>query len=126
MRSHPVRDGLPVRLGQRADFSTRALLVAPKSEQRVYLYHAQVRWLPLVALGLSLGAFFAISFIGCILLGLIVPDGGMHRPWLQLFPGFEWLTARGVVLGLVWTQVYAWWAALAFGSRFNFFAARSG
>jgi hypothetical protein len=88
--------------------------------------HAQVRWLPLVALGLSLGAFFAISFLGCILLGLIVSDGGMHRPWLQFFPGFEWLTARGVVLGLVWTQVYAWWTALAFGSLFNFFAARSG
>ena len=86
----------------------------------------QVQRVPLVPLGLSVGTFFAISFFGCILLGLIVPDGAMHRPWLQFFPGFEWLTARGVVLGLVWTQVYAWWAALAFGSRFNFFAARSG
>ena len=37
MPLHPVRNGLPVRLGQRADFSTRALLVAPKSEQRIYL-----------------------------------------------------------------------------------------
>jgi hypothetical protein len=72
-----------------------------------------------------MGSFLAISFIGCILLGLVVPDAGLHRPWLQFFPGFEWLTARGVILGLVWTQVYAWYTALVFGSLFNFFAARS-
>ncbi len=81
--------------------------------------------LPLVPLGLSLGGFFAISFLGCILLGIIVPDGAMHRPWLQFFPYFEWLTARGVVLGLIWTQVYGWWTALIFGSLFNFFAGRN-
>jgi hypothetical protein len=80
---------------------------------------------PLTALGLSLGSFFAISFLGCLLLGLVVPDAGLHRPWLQFFPGFEWLTARGVIIGLVWTQVYAWYTALVFGSLFNFLAARS-
>ena len=82
--------------------------------------------LALVPLGLSPGGFFAISFLGCILLGLIVPDGTMHRPWLQFFPGFEWLTARSVVTGLVWTQVYASWTALVFGSLYNFFGSRSG
>jgi len=81
--------------------------------------------LPLVPLGLSLGGFFAVSFLGCILLGIIVPDGAMHRPWLQFFPYFEWLTARSVVLGLIWTQVYGWWTALIFGSLFNFFAGRN-
>ena len=41
--------------------------------------------LALVPLGLSLGGFFAISFwvASC---ALIVPDGAMHRPWLQFFP----------------------------------------
>jgi hypothetical protein len=82
--------------------------------------------LALIPLGLSLGGFFAISFLGCILLGLLVPDGAMHRPWLQFFPGFEWITARSVVTGLIWTQVYAWWTALVLGSLYNFFAARSG
>jgi 2TM family of unknown function (DUF5676) len=81
--------------------------------------------LPLVPLGLSLGVLIAVSFLGCILLGIIVPDGAMHRPWLQFFPGFEWLTARSVIIGLVWTQVYGWWTALVFGSLFNFFAVRS-
>jgi hypothetical protein len=81
--------------------------------------------IPLTAVGLSLGSFFAISFLACILLRLVVPDAGLHRPWLQFFPGFEWVTARGVIIGLVWTQVYAWYTALAFGSLFHFFAARS-
>lgn len=84
----------------------------------------RVSRIPIITLGLSLGAFFAISFLGCLLLGLIVPDGGLHRPWLQFFPGFEWLTPGSVVIGLIWTQVYAWWTALAFGWLFNFFAIR--
>jgi hypothetical protein len=71
-----------------------------------------------------LSGFFAISFIACILLGLVIPDVGLHRPWLQFFPGFEWLTAKGVVIGLVWTQVYGWYTALVMGSLFNLFAAR--
>ena len=79
---------------------------------------------PITALGLTLSSFFAISFLGCILLGLIVPDAGMHRPWLQFFPGFEWVTPLGVVIGLVWTQIYGWYTALVLGSLFNFFAAR--
>ncbi len=86
----------------------------------------RISHIPIAALGLSLGSFFAISFLGCLLLGLVVADAGMHRPWLQFFPGFEWLTVRGVVIGLVWTQAYGWWTALVFGSLYNFFAARLG
>ncbi|MGE0849722.1 MAG: DUF5676 family membrane protein [Hyphomicrobiaceae bacterium] len=85
----------------------------------------RTRRLAVVPLGLSLGGFFALSFVGCILLGLFVPDGMMHRPWLQFFPGFEWLTARSVVIGLIWTQLYAWWTALVFDSLYNFCVGRS-
>ena len=81
--------------------------------------------LPLVPLGLSINTFFAISFLGCILLGIVVPDGVMHTPWLQYFPYFEWLTVGSIVIGLVWTQLYGWWTAPVFGSLFNFFAGRS-
>lgn len=84
------------------------------------------RPLSIAALGASLSAFLAISFLGCIALGLVIPDAGMHRPWLQFFPGFEWLTWRGVMLGLVWTQIYAWYTAIVFGALLNFFAKRLG
>jgi hypothetical protein len=78
----------------------------------------------IVPLGLSLGAFFAISYLLCIGLGFAVPDDGMHKPWLQFFPGFEWLTWKGFAIGLVWTQVYGWYVAALFGSLYNLFAKR--
>ena len=78
--------------------------------------------IPSGVLGLSLGGFFAASFLACIALGLVIPDGGMHRPWLQFFPGFEWLTPSSLGIGLIWTQVYAWWTATVFGTLFNMFA----
>jgi uncharacterized protein DUF5676 len=95
-------------------------------EVAMSIIDTQALRLPLVPLGLSLGAFFAVSLLGCILLGIIAPDVTMHRPWLEFFPGFEWLTARSVVIGLIWTQLYGWWVAVVFGSLFNFFAAGSG
>lgn len=82
--------------------------------------------IPILGLGLSLGVFFALSFLACLALGLVVPEGGMHRPWLQFFPGFEWITPRGVALGLVWTQFYAWWTAIVFGTAYNTLAPRFG
>ena len=84
------------------------------------------RQLSIATLGASLGAFLAISFLACIALGLVIPDARMHRPWLQFFPGFEWLTWRGVILGLVWTQVYAWYTAIVFGTLLHYFAKRFG
>ena len=51
-------------------------------------------------LGSSLGAFFALGFLACRVLSLLVPDQGMHKPWLQFFPGFEWLTLKSVVIAL--------------------------
>lgn len=80
---------------------------------------------PVMALGPGLGSFFGISFLACIPPGRVVPDAGLYRPWLQFFPGFEWLTSGSIIVGFVWTQVYAWYTAPVFGSLFNFFAARS-
>lgn len=81
--------------------------------------------LPILATGTSLSAFFAISFLLCIALGLVAPDWGMHQPWLQFFPGFVWLTPGSVLLGLAESVAYAWYVALLFGGLFNFVAARA-
>jgi hypothetical protein len=79
----------------------------------------------IVTLGLSLSSFLVISFVLCIAFGLIAPGWALHRPWLQFFPGFEWLTVRGVLIGLVLSVIYGWYVALVFGSLFNYFAARA-
>jgi hypothetical protein len=80
--------------------------------------------IPVVAFGLSLSIFFALSFTLCVLLGLISPDWGLHQPWLQFFPGFTWLTWRSFFLGLIESFAYGWYVALVFGPLYNLFAAR--
>jgi len=49
----------------------------------------------------------------------------VHKPWLQFFPGFEWLTTKGFLIGLGESFVYGWYVALVFGPLYNLFAARS-
>ncbi len=85
---------------------------------------SRVSQIPLIPFGLSVSAFFVISYVLCILSGLIVPGWSMHQPWLQFFPGFEWLTVKGFIIGLLEAIVYGWYVAFLFGWLFNFFAAR--
>ena len=82
--------------------------------------------IPVVALGWSLSLFLAISFVLCVLLGLVVPDFGLHRPWLQFLPGFTWLTLPSFLLGLIESFAYGWYVALIFGPLYNLFAAGAG
>lgn len=73
-------------------------------------------------LGWALSSFFVTTYILCIALGIFIPDWEMHRPWLQFFPGFEWLTIQGFVIGLVEAFIYGWYVAVVFGPLYNFFA----
>ena len=84
----------------------------------------KVTKIPIVALGWSLSLFLVLSFVLCVLLGFVVPDFGLHQPWLQFLPGFTWLTWPSFFLGLVESFAYGWYVALIFGPLFNFFAGR--
>ena len=81
--------------------------------------------IPIVALGLSLSLFLALSFTLCVLAGLVFRTG-LHQPWLQFFPGFTWLTWPSFFLGLIESFAYGWYVALIFGPLYNLFAARGG
>ena len=84
----------------------------------------RVSKIDITQLGLALTAFFVATFIMCIALGLVVPDWEMHKPWLQFFPWFEWLTVKGVLIGLIEAVIYAWYVAIVFGLLFNFFGSQ--
>ena len=86
--------------------------------------HAGVPRLPVVVLGLSLGLFFVITYILCVIFDLLFPGQAMHQNWLPLLPGFTWLTGPGFLLGLVESFAYGWYVALIFGPLFNFFAVK--
>jgi hypothetical protein len=81
--------------------------------------------LAIVPLGLSLGSFFAITYVVCVLFGIFVSDRGMHQLLAQLLPGFTWITWPSFFLGLVWSFIYGWYVAVVFVPLFNFFAART-
>lgn len=77
-------------------------------------------------LGWTLSSFFVITYVLCIASGMIIPDWEMHRPWLQFFPGFEWLTVAGFFIGLAEAIIYGWYVAVVLVPLYNFFQARFG
>ncbi len=51
---------------------------------------------------LALGLTFAISFLVCVLWGLLLPEPmHMHRFLELVLPGFRWISIGSTVLGLV-------------------------
>lgn len=73
-----------------------------------------------IPLALSLATFLAISYLACLALALIVPDRGLHGPWLQFYPGFSW-TWQGIALGFVESLVYGFVTGVVFAPIYNFF-----
>lgn len=82
--------------------------------------------IPVFAFGASISLFLAITYLLCVLFGLISPDIGIHLVWFQFLPGFVWLTWPSFFLGLIEVIGYGWCIALVFGPLYNFAAARLG
>ena len=80
--------------------------------------------LSIVPVGLSLGTFFVITYLLCILFGLLVSVQGIHQLFPMLLPGFTWLTWPSFLLGLFWVFACGWYVAIVFVPIYNFFAAR--
>lgn len=75
--------------------------------------------LPILALAISLGLFFAVTFTLCVLFDLAIPLMAMHAAWMPLLPGFTWLSLSSFLLGLVESFIYGIYVALIFGPLFN-------
>ena len=76
----------------------------------------------IVPLGMALGTFFVVTYILCVLFGLLVSDSGMHRLLSDLMPGFTWITWPSFFIGLVWAFAFGWYIAVVFAPLHNFFA----
>lgn len=77
-----------------------------------------------MALGMSLGSFFALTFVLCVLFDLWFPALAMNPVWAPLLPGFTWISWSSFLLGLIEAFAYGWYIALVFGPLYNFFARR--
>ena len=80
--------------------------------------------IPVIAFGMSLGIFLALTFVLCVLFDLWFPGAAMYETWLKLLPGFTWLTWPSFFLGLAESFAYGWDIALIFGPLFNFCVSR--
>ena len=68
----------------------------------------------------ALGMFAAVSFIVCVIYGLITPESlHMHAFLEQVLPAFKWLTWYGFILGLFESFLYGAYAGLVFCPIYN-------
>ena len=75
----------------------------------------------------ALGLSAAISFIVCVIYGLVTPSSlHMHAFLEQVLPAFKWLTWWGFLLGLVVSFFYGVYAGLAFCPIYNWLYRRWG
>ncbi len=76
----------------------------------------------------SLGVFFAVSYMLCVLYGLIVPERlhGMKAFLEAVLPAFQWLTFGGFVLGLVESFLYGVYIGVVFVPIYNLINRRWG
>ena len=81
-----------------------------------------ITFVPVVALGMSLGSFSALTYLLCVLFDLWFPSLAMNPVWAPLLPGFVWISWTGFFLGLTEAFAYGWYIALVFGPLYNFFA----
>ena len=68
----------------------------------------------------SLGIWGGITFVVCVLYGLVVPASlSAHQSLEQLLPGFKWLTVSGFVIGLMWSIVFGLYVGWLFSKIYN-------
>ena len=75
----------------------------------------------LKASGLATSLFLAIAFTLCVIFDLLVPSHAMYHAWLDLLPGFKWLSWQSFVLGLIESYGYGWFIALIWVPLYNAF-----
>ncbi len=70
----------------------------------------------------SLGVFMTITYILCVLYGLIVPQRlhGMSAFLETVLPAFKWLTFGGFILGLIESFLYGAYVGIVFVPLYNF------
>ncbi len=75
----------------------------------------------------SLATFTLLSFVVCVLYGLIVPERLHMVQFLEIvLPGFKWLTLGGFFIGLLESFLYGVYAGLVYTPIYNFYQQKWG
>ena len=81
--------------------------------------------LSFAAVGHASSLFLAITFAVCVAFDLLFPAHAMYQAWQKLLPGFEWISLKSFLVGLVESYGYGWYFTLIWVPLYNFFAGRS-
>lgn len=74
----------------------------------------------------ALGLFAAVTFVVCVVYGLLVPKAFHMVQLLEIvLPGFTWLSFGSFLLGLAESFLYGAYAGLVFVPIYNFVLRRS-
>ncbi len=76
--------------------------------------------LSLRAVGHASSLLLSVTFLICVAFDLMFPDLAMNSAWSMLLPGFEWLTWKGLLLGLTESYAYGWYIAVIWVPIYNF------
>ncbi len=75
----------------------------------------------------SLGIFTSVSFIFCVIFGLVTPESiHMHQFLENVLPAFKWLTIGGFFLGLIESFLWGVYIGLFYVPIYNYLYKRWG
>jgi len=75
----------------------------------------------------ALGIFAAVTFVLCVIYGLVTPKSLHMGEFLEMtLPAFKWLTWWGFLLGLVESFLYGAYAGLVYCPIYNWLYRRWG
>ena len=75
----------------------------------------------------ALGLWCAVSFVLCVIWGLLTPESlHMHQFLEMVLPAFRWLTWWGFILGLIESFLWGFYAGIVFVPIYNFLKRRWG
>lgn len=75
----------------------------------------------------SLASFTLLSYLMCVVYGLIVPESFHMVRFLEIaLPGFKWLTVGGFFIGLIESFLYGVYVGLVFTPIYNFYHKKWG
>jgi hypothetical protein len=77
--------------------------------------------LSLTGVGHTCSLFLAITFILCVCFDLLLPELAMYQGWQELLPGFEWISWKSFIIGLLWSYAYGWYFSLVWVPLYNYF-----
>lgn len=78
-----------------------------------------------VPFGHASSLFFAITFAVCVAFDFLFPAHAMYQAWQKLLPGFEWISWRSFLIGLVESYGCGWYLTLIWVPLYNYFGGRA-